>query len=228
MEVIYTDSANKSIYEIEKRPSENRVVLNWKSVGHSQYLIVFAETRQAALLKKDSPDDALHNALSAHIQALIADRSAVAESPQVTFFLVSHDELRRDGGFAIRNVPGYYAVYGFDGTGDAAVVYVPADMQSSAVFSMTVDVVIRTEPILVEKRTGLFKKETVFSGYHRIMLDKGYPNLADGHLKYGLAGSVYTYSFPREVVKDGGSFVVKAARNDSIRFMSDNQGIIIR
>lgn len=228
MDVIYADSSNKSIYEIEKRPFENRVVLNWKAVGHSQYLIVFAETRNAALLKKDSPGDALSGALQACMETLITNRSASAENLRVAFFLVSHDELRRDGGFAIRNVPGYYAVYGFDAQENAAIVYVPEDMPSSAVFSMTVDVVIRTAPILVEKRTGLFKKETVFSGYHRITLDKGYPNLADGNLRYALAGSVYTYSFPRDIVKNGGSFVVKASRNDSIRFMSDNQGIIIR
>lgn len=214
---------NKSIYGIGKTEISNKLMLRWRSTGLSNFLVISSLSEEDVTITEDNK--ALYMQIIERKQnELIREKIARLEN-NLMCFLVSLDELRRDGGLQIKNMPTCFAVYGIDIEQDDFVIYYENKSYANNIYSMTIDVFIRDEAYYLE-RHGLFKKGEEYSGYHRVTMSTPYPALVGGVLKYNIDG--VQYSFPDEVVKNGGSFYVCADNNMNLHFESSNQGIIIK
>lgn len=217
-------NTGKNVYGIEKASSNNKLFLKWKSTGLSDFLVMSSSLKEDVTISDENKDQFI-SVIDRVKKELINERVVRLQDNNSTYYLVSLDELRRDGGLQIKNMPLYFAVYGIEIKQDDLTVYYETKSHASNIYSMTVDVVIKDEPYYVEKRS-LFKKSNQYSGFHRVTVSTPYPTLVGGIIKYNING--FTYPFPDEVIKNGGSFYVNADNNLNLHFESSNQGIIIK
>lgn len=215
---------NKSVYGIEKTLINGKTLLRWKSVGLSDFIVISSSSKEDVLITDDNKD-AFARAMEHISNELLGERVARVLESNTMFYIVSLDELKRDGGLQIKNMPSFFAVYGIINENNNLTVHYETKPYASNIFSMTIDVVIRDEEVFTEKH-GLFKRGKEYSGYHRVTLSTPYPTLVGGVLKYNVDG--FSYPFPDEIVENGGSFYVSADINLDFSFESSNQGIIIK
>lgn len=217
-------NAGKSVYGIEKTSANHKLFLRWKSTGLSDFLVMSSPSKESVTVSEANRERFI-GAIDRVKEELLRERVVRLPDTDSAFYLVSLDELRRDGGLQIKNMPIYFAVYGIEiGQGDLTVYY-ETRSHASNLYSMTVDVVIKEEPCYTEKR-GLFKKSTQYSGFHRVTVSAPYPTLVGGIIQYSVNG--FTYPFPDEAIKNGGAFYVSAELHSNLHFESSNQGIIIK
>lgn len=218
------DSDKKSVYSIEKITINEELFLRWGSSGFTNFIVISSTDKENVLITNDNKDVFINN-IQQVSKELIAEKNANIPENNSMCYLTSLNELKRDGGLHIKNMPAFFAVYGFEKENEDFVIYCEANSYASNVFSMTVDVFINDEAFFIEKSV-LFKRKKEYSGYHRISMPTPNPMLVGGVLKYKING--YSYPFPDEVVKNGGSFFVCADSNMNLHFKSNNPGIIIK
>ncbi len=226
MKIQFLQDSEKSVYGIKKDSAAgNQFLLNWKSTGLSQYVVVFGDSKAAVNWCEEKNRAAAGAALADCLGQLVETKQQALPTAGVTCYWVTHNDIKRDGGLKIREIPGTYAVYGAEHTADGLTVYIP-DVQalSSSLFTMALDVFITASPHYVEK--GLFKKHREYSGFHCVTVTKPYPNMVGGILTYTV--DQFCFAFPDSVVKAGGSFFVQMAENDVLTFRSTMPGIQIK
>lgn len=226
MKIEFVKNSEKTIYGIEKKnSSSNQFLLNWKSTNLSNYLIVFGNEKKTVDFCEENNQKLLLNLLENAGETLLENKQLVIKDMGLTLSILSHNDIKRDGGMKIRENPGVYAIYGLEYSDSFLTIFVPnSDSFKSSVFTMILDVSIKDYPYYVEK--GLFKKRSVYSGYHKVDILKPYPSMVGGILNYQIEN--YSFSFPDSVIKSGGSFFVKMQENDVIEFKSTNPGIQIK
>lgn len=217
-------NTNKSIYSIEKTSLNNRIFLKWKSSGLSEFLVISSSSKEDLSIT-DSNKEQFIDAITQVKEELLKEHIVRDSENDTVYYLVTLDELKRDGGLQIKNMPMHYAVYGIEINQNDFILFFDPKANETNVYSMTVDVVIGDAPYYVEKRS-LFRTNSQYSGFHRVTLSAPYPSLVGGILKYNVNG--FSYPFPDEVVKNGGSFFVNADSNSTLRFESSNHGVIIK
>lgn len=215
----------KSVYELVKVMQGAKHFLKWRSDGLAQFLVLFSADAETICLQKAETAKAFSDGFEGCIDELIASRSCVIKRLGIRCMLFSRNEMMRDGGMMIKETPGNYAVYGIDYENAAQpTIYIEKPEAPQNLFTMTLDVPVEQSPVMVEK--GFFKKTLVFSGYHKVVLKKAFPELKGGVLMYTL--DEYKYPFPNEIVENGGTFYVKADQHATIRFESKNRGVQIK
>lgn len=215
----------RSVYELSKTMQGAKHYLKWRSEGLTRFLVLFGGDVAAIDLRNADAAQRLTEELEEHLDDLKTGGSCQLKRLNVRCTLFSRNEMMRDGGMAIKETPGNYTVYGIDLDGaEAPVIYTENPNAPLNLFTMTLDVPVEQTPVMTEK--GFFKKTQVFSGYHRITLQKAFPELQGGVLMYTLAD--HKYPFPDEITANGGSFYVKADQHATIRFESKNRGIQIK
>ena len=220
---------NKNIYSLCNSTMNGKTYLKWMSSGLSQFLIVYGENKQVVDLSNKIRQEYFSQICTSEVlNELLVSKNVWLKSERMQLYLFTHDELKRDGGVVIKENPGVYAVYGFNFPADAVspTIYVSPDFAvGQNMLTMYLEVSIEREAYYVEKRSFL-KKVVTYSGYNQIRLSKGYPGLVGGVLKYRI--NDYTFPFPDSVVKNGGSFFVKADENCALDFVTNNPGIKIK
>lgn len=225
MVIEYSIDSNKSIYGTEKSLTNNKFYLKWKSTGISMFLIFFGSNAQAVNINTPAIQERITAILPSYFDKLMQDKNVTIKEEDLQVFLVTHDDLKRDGGMQIKEKPGVYAVYGIDINESDLKIYLSETGDNSLnSFTMVLDVIIEDRPYYTEK--GLFKKKQVYSGYHAVRLGKQYPSMVGGVLKYRVDN--FVYSFPDDIVKNGGVFYVNAAENINLEFLTNNPGIQIK
>ena len=222
--VIRIEAGSKNVYGIEKSLINGKLFLKWNASGLNDFLILSGPAKTDVLIT-DAEKDRFADLLNQLQHELFREKKAQIKESGLSAYLISLNELRRDGGLPINNEPAYFAVYGIGVVQNEAVVYYDSNPHVGNVYSLTVDVMVHDEPYIIEKRS-LFKRTSEYSGYHKVTVSSPYPNLVGGILKYHVGG--FLYSFPDEVVKNGGSFFVQCGQTPGLHFESSNPGIIIK
>lgn len=225
---IFNTEPDKSIYALDKYTQSSKFYLKWKASGHTAYLILFGENNKAVDLTLPENQKLCDALLSREtIAVLKEEKTEVFPQDKLQLFFLTHNDLMRDGGMQLKEKPGVYAVYGLSlANENEPVVYLNDDGGNHMhMYTMLLEVIIEQKPYFIEKKK-LFKKETVYSGYREIKLQKPYPGLVGGILKYKI--NDYKFPFPDGVVRNGGAFYVKADQNSVIVFDTGNPGIRIK
>lgn len=212
----------KNVYGLEKIVLGQKLFLNWNSFGHTEFLLLFGENEHEVDLNKNME---FREMLEKNWQQLVNEKNCFIKRPRVQCSLFLYSDLKRNGGFQIKDNPGVYAVYGVNTVDGQGSIYIAGEsVQPANMFTMTIDITIETTPYQVKK--GFLGRMQVYSGYQRISLNKVFPGMEGKALHYYI--NDYRYSFPNEIIQRGGAFFVKAPENAVIRFESGNPGITIK
>ena len=213
-----------SVQSIRRTGASGDHSLTWESSGLEYFLVIVGDTSENVQISLDQSFPCqIREALWDAERQLLEEDSITFSNINVSVFKVSFSQLKQKGGFSANGRPGIYAVYGFVPDANECIVYVSENNQ----MRFTVDVSIEDVPLTYSK--GMFKKKEVYSGYHKVSIKSGVPGLKGNSLYYTVTKNNYKYPFPDEVVSDGGSFFVKCAENESVRFgTTNNDGIRIK
>ena len=221
--LIIEPNDRQEVYGVERFPSNGRLLLRWTGDGLSDYFVISSPDKDAVILNAET-EESFRAALESHVPELLEQRSSRLSDGKTACFLFSLAELKRDGGLSIPDKPAYFAVYGARiGRSDLTVYYHPKP-RTGHFFRNTVDVGLKDEAFCLME--GFLKKKPVYSGYRRVTLNPPRPALTGGILKYRL--NDYSYPFPDEIVRNGGSFFVAAPEDTPLAFESGDTGIIIK
>lgn len=225
MDIKYSYDTNKSIYGVEKMTMGDKIFLRWKSTGLSMFLVLFSDEADAINLNLENPQEKMKTLLSNSLDKLMCERIMETQAEDFKVYLVTHDQLMREGGLLIKEIPGSYSIYGFEQDDSAIRIHLGEENnQTMNTFTMMLDVAIEETPCYIEK--GFLRKKQAYSGYRKIKLKKGYPSIKEGVLKYVI--DKYAYNFPSAIVEKGGFFYVNVAENDKITFKTNNPSIRIK
>lgn len=225
MNINFAFDIEKCIYNLRKVSTAAGNNLDWQTNKLTRFLVVFAHRKEDVDFNASENQKKLTDFLASYIDELREKKTIYSRDLGWDLFWVSHDELRRFNGIRISENPGIYGVYGIEEAGGGITVYLgdPAN-PSLHTIAVTLDVVIDNQEHYIEK--GFFKKTRQYSGFHCIRLDKPYPDMAEGSLKYVVDNK--TYTFPDEAVKQGGSFFVYVPQGATLLFSTGNPGIRIK
>lgn len=224
----YIVDSSKSIFSVNTSTVSGKHFLKWQSSGLSKFLILYGDNSNSVNLCFEERREVFSSLfLNDTFSELLTSKNVWFKKERIQVMLFSHDELKRDGGLIIKENPGVFAIYGFEYDGvQSPIVYIEKIPEyAQNMLTKHVDIVIEDSAHYIEKRT-LFKKNIVYSGYHAIVLTKPYPGLIGGVLKYRIAD--YCFPFPDDIVKNGGTFYVKAEEKIGLEFVTSNPGIRIK
>jgi len=225
MNIIQTEKPY--IYEIRKSVYDDIAHLDWKSIECKDYLIVnTAVFDKERSIITDSLDCELLSVIKNNKEVLLSQKKYISDS--LSLQLVSHTDLRKNGGISVGNNPGFYIVYGikFIGIDDFDIYVYPNSYEESSI-NLSVDLTIAVSPYYVDKK-GLFSfgSKKIYSGYKKVVLDKKISSLKCGDVFYIICNNVFP--IPTEVLNNTRVFYVKANENDTIEFNTKIKEIIIK
>lgn len=222
--MIFQKTTNEcSIQSVRRTGSAGDHSLTWDSCGLEEFLVVIGDTEENVRISFDTAASQIKEQLQNNEKQLLKQENITFSNIGVTVYRVSFAQLKKNGGFSANGRPGIYAVYGFVSNSSESTVYV----SENNCMRFTVDISIEDVPVTCLK--GLLKKKKVYSGYHRVSIKSEIPGLKSGALYYTVAQNAYKYPFPEEIVSNGGSFFVKCAENENLRFgTTNNDGIRIK
>ena len=208
-----------TISSISRKGTNGDYLLDWNSTGLQKFLVLVGKKECDVLLNDNN--EKLKDYISENINIILEKEEINIPENNISAFIVDFSTLKRCGGYNVKGRPGTYAVYGIDE--DEMVVYIP---QINNTFQIKIDIAIKDIPLKEEK--GLFKKTQVYTGFHKVIIERGVSNIEKGALFYKVMGSDYRYPIPQEIIANGGTFFVKCTENEQIEFgTTDREGIKI-
>lgn len=205
----------------KERNQAGELILSWRNINCALYLVLYAESREKVNLHRS---ESWRQLIAENCGQLAVGETFEIRPHGIECSLFSYSELIRNGGKKISEKPGFYAVYGAERNGDLLVYIDSRNAPLSNILTMTVEVSVRTAPLMLKK--GFLKKKIKYSGYRKISVEKGHAELHGSDLHYKVHG--FTYAFPESVAKNGGTFFVKADAEARLLLGSDNPSINIQ
>lgn len=218
MEFRQTDT-NHYIGSVSRKGSLGDYYLTWKAVGIENFLIIQGISREKVVIKGD---EEIIKIIESNMEQLEEQGRLEISEAKLSMYLANFSELKRNGGFRVKEKPGIYAVYGIDL--DNHVIYTP---ESGNIFQLKIDIEIKCTPVMREK--GLIKKKLEYSGYQEIQIVKGVKFIEPNSIFYTISENDYKYSVPNEVIREGEKFFVQCPRECKIEFYTNHRnGINIK
>jgi hypothetical protein len=224
--IICNEKNGMSITCVDQKDTNNKFLLNWLSVGYNEFIILNGPKRTDVLLNTNNPNlDDLILQLQNIKSNLRTACEIVLNTSHLYVYVLTFSELIKYGGLEIQGRPGVYAVYGFcrEPNGKWNIY---TNSRENNLFYMTVEITIKDSIVPAEKR-GLFSKY-IKNEYHKIEINKGYPEVDADLIYYTIESYDFHYPIPEEILQRGGQFFIKSHENEIIRFKSNDASIIIR
>ena len=224
MRFFETDDSH-SVSGIRRAGTKGNYCLNWDSSGLQAFLVLMGNSESAVSLGPNVGNpDGLKKHIAMNQKALLNNRYLFLPQFGITAYVIKFSEMKQRGGFEVQERPGVYAVYGWSSDDAEESVFVP---ETGNIMKLTVEITIEQCPVM--KLKGLFHKCEEYSGYHKVTVVRGVPDLESNLLYYTVDSNHYMYPFPNEIVSNGGSFYVKCAEGGTIKFgVINGDGIRIR
>lgn len=219
MQFFVTDD-NHNISAVSRVGTSGNYNLHWDTRGLGAFLIIAGDTEAEVSLKEDA-DNNLRETLNQNESSLFEQRRLKLDLKNTMAYIIDFAELRRKGGFALKERPGVYAVYGCDNKDGEWNIYIP---ERNNTIQHKIDIEIKVNPVMEEK--GLFKKTPVYTGFCRVTIPRGIEGIGKGAIYYIVGANNYKYPVPQEIIAKGGSFFVKCANDEQVEFGTDNRDVI--
>lgn len=218
MEFRQTDT-NHYIGSVSRKGSLGDYYLTWKAVGIENFLIIQGISREKVAL---NGNEELIKIIESNLEQLEERGRLEISEEKLSMYLANFSELKRNGGFRVKEKPGIYAVYGIDLNNH--FIYIP---ESGNTFQLKIDIEINCTPVMIEK--GVIKKRQEYSGYQEIKIVKGVKFIEPNSIFYTVSENDYKYSIPNEVIREGKKFFIQCPRECKIEFYTNNRnGINIK
>lgn len=214
------ENQNQNVSFLKKEGTAGDYRITWDRKGVNEFLVISAQTKQEVLVKNNVD---LQETISRISRSIKENLTMTIDG--VSFYYVSFSELIKNGGLSIKERPGYYSVYACDIENNEIINLYYSD-NSEKTINISVDIEINQSDCNIEVKKSLFKKEIQYSGFKAINVPRGIKGIAENSVKYAVSN--YVFSIPNQVLEQGGTFYVKCPKEQSIRFLSSNNGIRIK
>lgn len=213
------------VYDVRKINEGDNTYISWNAYDCKNFMVIYSGNENNVVLEANEFIDILSKTIKNSSDVVSSYGKIKIPELSVECEFVEFSALKRKIGLSVGNRPGFYAIYGIEilSENDFNIL---VDNYKDNITEIDIDITIKSEPVYTVKKS-LFKKETkIYTGVHKISLDKLLPDCSTGDILYVVDEK--RIPFPGEVLNDGGYFFVKTAENEEIRFETKNRGIIIR